>query len=133
MQIAVNGTQKKHSLPYKFPYKAMNPMTTKEQTFNSIDDVYDVLEECYDKCVEKGYSRLGEALYKQSLFIVNDALLLNGKMQDTIKSYRYCKNFNCPPYPSLKETPADIIDDFFIIEEEFNLCVKKQQQEKKDA
>lgn len=127
MQIALNGVQKKHSLPNTFPYDAVNPMTTKKQTFSSIDDVYMVLEECYDKCVEKGYSRLGEALYKQSLFIVNDALLLNGKMQDTIKSYRYCKNFNCPPYSSLQETPIDTINSFMIIDDEINQFRQKDQ------
>ena len=126
MQIAVNGTQKKHSLPYEFPYKAMNPMTTKEQTFNSIDDVYDVLEECYHKCVEKGYSRLGEALYKQSLFIANDVLFIDQKSQDKLKAYRFCKKFNCPPYPSLQETPIDTIDSFNIIDEEIEKFRNKE-------
>ena len=126
MQIAVNGTQKKHSLPYEFPYKAMNPMTTKEQAFNSIDDVYDVLEECYDKCVEKGYSRLGEALYKQSLFIANDVLFIDQKSQDKLKAYRFCKKFNCPPYPSLQETPIDTIDSFNIIDEEIEKFRNKE-------
>ena len=126
MQIAVNGTQKKHSLPYEFPYKAMNPMTTKEQTFNSIDDVYDVLEECYDKCVEKGYSRLGEALYKQSLFIANDVLFIDQKSQDKLKAYRFCKKFNCPPNPSLQETPIDTIDSFNIIDEEIEKFRNKE-------
>ena len=77
MQIALNGLQNKHSLPYEFPYKAINPMTTKEETFNSKEDVYLVLEECYNKCIEKGYSRLGEALYKQSLFIANDIMFID--------------------------------------------------------
>ena len=127
MQIALNGTQKKHSLPYEFPYKAMNPMPTKEQTFESIEDVYNVLEECYDKCIEKGYSRLGEALYKQSLFIVNDVLFLDQKYQDKIKAYKFCKKFNCPPYPSLQETPIDTIDSFNIIDEEIEQFRSKEQ------
>ena len=127
MQIALNGTQKKHSLPYEFPYKAMNPMTTKEQNFESIEDVYNVLEECYDKCIEKGYSRLGEALYKQSLFIVNDVLFLDQKYQDKIKAYKFCKKFNCPPYPSLQETPIDTIESFNIIDEEIEQFRSKEQ------
>ena len=126
MQIAVNGTQKKHSLPYEFPYKAMNPMTTKEQNFESIEDVYSVLEECYDKCIEKGYSRLGEALYKQSLFIANDVLFIDQKSQDKLKAYRFCKKFNCPPYPSLQETPIDTIDSFNIIDEEIEKFRNKE-------
>ena len=127
MQIALNGVQKKHSLPNEFPYDAVNPMTTKKQTFNSIEDVYVTLEECYDKCVEKGYNRLGEALYNQALFIVNDVLLLDGKIQNDIKAYRYCKNFNCPPYPSLQETPIKTIDSFMIIDEEINQFRQKEQ------
>ena len=127
MQIALNGVQKKHSLPNEFPYDAVNPMTTKKQTFNSIEDVYVTLEECYDKCVEKGYNRLGEALYNQALFIVNDVLLLDGKIQNDIKAYRYCKNFNCPPYPSLQETPIKTIDSFMTIDEEINQFRQKDQ------
>ena len=127
MQIALNGVQKKHSLPNEFPYDAVNPMTTKKQTFESIEDVYVTLEECYDKCVEKGYNRLGEALYNQALFIVNDVLLLDGKIQNDIKAYRYCKNFNCPPYPSLQETPIKTIDSFMIIDEEINQFRQKEQ------
>ena len=127
MQIALNGVQKKHSLPNEFPYDAVNPTTTKKQTFNSIEDVYVTLEECYDKCVEKGYNRLGEALYNQALFIVNDVLLLDGKIQNDIKAYRYCKNFNCPPYPSLQETPIKTIDSFMIIDDEINQFRQKDQ------
>tara|TARA_Y100001973_G_scaffold28548_1_gene42977 strand:+ start:335 stop:697 length:363 start_codon:yes stop_codon:yes gene_type:complete len=119
--------QKKHSLPYKFPYKAMNPMTTKEQTFESQEDVYLVLEQCYDKCIEKGYNRLGEALYKQSLFIANDVMFLDSKCQDKIKSYKFCKKFNCPPYPSLQETPIDVIDSFNIIDEEIEQFTHKEK------
>ena len=127
MQIALNGVQKKHGLPNEFPYDAVNPMTTKIQTFESIEDVYVTLEECYDKCVEKGYNRLGEALYNQALFMVNDVLLLDGKIQNDIKAYRYCKNFNCPPYPSLQETPIKTIDSFMIIDEEINQFRQKEQ------
>ena len=118
MQISLNGLQSKHSLPNEFPYDAINPMSAQTETFNSIDDVYKVLIECYDKCIDKGFDRLGEALYNQSLFIVNDNLLLNGKMQNYIKQYRFCKNFNCPPYPSLQDTPIKTIDSFMVIDQE---------------
>ena len=119
--------QKKHSLPYNFPYKAMNPMTTKEQTFESQEDVYLVLEQCYDKCIEKGYNRLGEALYKQSLFIANDVMFLDSKCQDKIKSYKFCKKFNCPPYPSLQDTPVETIDIFNIIDQEIEQFSSKEK------
>ena len=79
MQISLNGLQTKHSLPNEFPYDAINPMSAQTETFNSIDDVYKVLIECYDKCIDKGFDRLGEALYNQSLYIVNDNLLFSKK------------------------------------------------------
>ena len=116
MQISLNGLQKSHSLPSEFPYEAINPLSAQTETFNNIEDVYKTLEECYDKCVEKGFDRLGESLYQQMLFIVNDDLMLDPKSQDLIKQYQFCKKFNTPPYPSLQETPIKIMDDFNIID-----------------
>ena len=117
-------------MPNTFPYDAVNPMTTKQKTFNSIDDVYEVLIECYDKCIEKGYSRLGEALHQQALFIVNEELMLDQDIQLTIKKHQFCKQFNCPPYPSMIETPANVIDDFMIIEQEMNNFANKDKNGK---
>ena len=105
-------------MPNTFPYEAMNPMTVKMQKFESLEDVYEVLLNCYDKCIKKGFTRLGEALKNQAVFIVNDELLIDQDMQLTIKKHQFCKQFNCPPYPSLNETPASIVDDFMIIEQE---------------
>ena len=118
MQIALNGLQKSHGHPSEFPYEALNPISARKETFNSLEDVNEVLVECYDNCIDKGYKRLGEALYNQSLFIVNDFLLLDNKMQYYIKQYRFCKNFNCPPYPSLQDTPIKTIDSFMVIDQE---------------
>ena len=115
-------------MPNTFPYDAVNPMTTKQKTFNSIDDVYEVLIECYDKCIEKGYSRLGEALHQQALFIVNEELMLDQDIQLTIKKHQFCKQFNCPPYPSMIETPANVIDDFIVIEQEMGDFSTKEKK-----
>ena len=52
--------------------------------FNDIDDVYTELISLYDKSKEKGFE-LGEALYTQSAFFVDYAILLNHKMQDLIQ------------------------------------------------
>ena len=118
-------------MPNTFPYDAMNPMTAKHKTFDSIDDVYEVLIECYDKCKEKGFDKLGKALFEQALFYVNIDKLIDQDCQLRIKEHLFCKQFNCPPYPSLKETPHILIEQFSSIEEEFNLCVKNKQEEKK--
>ena len=118
IHISANGLQGKHTLPDEFPYKAMNPMSVKEQTFNSIEDIHEVLIECYDKCVSKVVSEIGKALYQQSLFICNDTLLLDNDSHKLIKKYQFCKSFNCPPYPSLQDTPANIMESFMIIDKE---------------
>ena len=94
--------------------------------------MHDEIIRLYDGAEDKGFN-VGEAIYTQSFFFADQGLLLDEDCQNRIKEYSFCKQFSCPPYPSLKETPADIIDDFFIIEEEYNHCVAKQQQEKKDA
>ena len=86
----------------------------------------------YDEAKEKGYN-VGNALFKQIFFFADPNLLIDNSMQDRIKEFQFCKTFSCPPYPSLQETPADIVDDFFIIEEEFNNCIEQERQEKKNA
>ena len=118
MQIALNGLQRSHGHPSEFPYEALNPISARKETFNSLEDVNEVLVECYNNCIDKGYKRLGEALYNQSLFIVNDVLLIDKKMQSTIRQYKFCKDFNCPPYPSYKDIPAELIEDLTIIDNE---------------
>ena len=85
-----------------------------------------------DIAERKGYN-LGEVLYSQLFFFADPDLLVDSKMQNRIKEYNYCKTFNCSAYPSLYETPADIVDDFLVIEEEYNNCMKKQQEENKNA
>ena len=76
--------------------------------------------QCYTECINKGYERLGEALYEQSLMFVNSDILIDDEHQIIIKEHQFCKEFNCPPYPSLVETPAKVIDDFMTIEQEIN-------------
>ena len=115
-----------------FPYVALCPSTRKKAEFGSILDVYDEIVRLYEEAETKGFN-VGEAIYTQLFFFSDHELLLNSNMQNRIKEFRFCKAFSCPPHPSLQETPANIIDDFFIIEEEYNHCVAKQQQEKKDA
>ena len=99
---------------------AINPCSGEEQEFRNLDDVYDVIEDCYIECKQKGFDRVGEALYEQALMFVNIDKIVDDNHQLRIKEYRFCKNFNCPPYPSLNETPAKTIDEFLIIEEEIN-------------
>ena len=74
---------------------------------------------------------MGEALYTQASFFADYSLLVDVKSQNRIKEYQFCKKFSCPPYPSLQSTPANIIDDFMIIDEEYTHCMDNSQKEKK--
>ena len=115
-----------------FPYVAECPSNRIKAEFGSITDVYDEIIRLYEEADSKGFN-VGEAIYTQSFFFADHELLLDSNMQNRIKEFQFCKAFSCPPYPSFHETPANIIDDFFVIEEEYNHCIKKQQEEKQDA
>ena len=130
--ISFNGLQEGAFTGVPFPYVALCPSTRRKSEFGSILDVYDEIIRLYEEAESKGY-KVGEAIYTQSFFFADHELLTDSNMQNRIKEFQFCKTFSCPPYPNLQETPADIIDDFFIIEEEYNHCIKKQQQEKQDA
>ncbi|MAH51005.1 hypothetical protein CMI37_34635 [Candidatus Pacearchaeota archaeon] len=94
--------------------------------------MYDEIIRLYEEAESKGFN-VGEAIYTQSFFFADHGLLIDEDCQDRITEYKFCKQFNCPPYPSLKETPPNIIDDFLIIEEEVNNCMAKKQREKSNA
>ena len=115
-----------------FPYVALCPSTRKKAEFGSILDIYGEIIRLYEEADTKGFN-VGEAIYTQSFFFADHELLLDSSMQDRIKEYQFCKQFSCPPYPSLQETPPNIIDDFTIIEQEINHCMNKKQQEKSNA
>lgn len=90
-------------------------------------DVYRELMLIFDKSTEK----IGSSLYHYSGFFVDVGRLADSKSQQRIKEYNFCKSFNCPPYPSLKQTPAEVVDDFLIIEQEVLEYQKQLQEEKK--
>ena len=127
MHIALNGLTQSHPNLDSFPYEATDPLSNKKVMFNEIEDVYKLLVECYDQCNKEGFKSMGNALYEYSRFFVNDKMIVDEKIQNTIKSYRYCKKFNCPPFPSLNETPVDIIDSFMIIDDEITQHQSRKQ------
>ena len=97
-----------------------------------ITDVYDEIIRLSNEAEQKGFN-VGEAIYSQSFFFADHSLLLDEDCQSRITEYNFCKHFSCPPYPSLNETPCNIIDDFLIIEQEYNYCVAKQRRDKSNA
>tara|TARA_R110002167_G_scaffold88203_2_gene237975 strand:+ start:4149 stop:4565 length:417 start_codon:yes stop_codon:yes gene_type:complete len=130
--ISFNGLQKGAFSGVSFPYVALCPSTRKKSLFVGITDVYEEIIRLSNEAEQKGFN-VGEAIYTQSFFFADHKLLLASNMQNRIKEFKFCKTFSCPPYPNLQETPANIIDDFFIIEEELNHCMNKQQKDKQNA
>tara|TARA_R100001594_G_scaffold8569_1_gene21935 strand:+ start:334 stop:708 length:375 start_codon:yes stop_codon:yes gene_type:complete len=110
---------------FRFPYKALSPVTGKRKMFNSMEDVYEELEACYDEIMEKNISAIGDTLYTEHFYFCNTHKLLDQNVQQRIKEYSYCKTFSCPPFPSLQETPAKVIDEFMLIEKELNYLKSK--------
>ena len=104
----------------------MSPSLRQRIKFDSLDDVYDEIERLYDEAKDKGFD-LGESLYTQVPFFTDIYLLVQQKYQDRIKEYNFCKTFSCPPSQSLDKTPAHIIDDFIILDQEFNNYSNKEK------
>ena len=94
--------------------------------------MHDEIIRLYDEAETKGFN-VGEAIYTQSFFFADHNLLIDEDCQDRITEYKFCKQFNCPPYPSLIDTPSNIVDDFLIIEEEVNNYTSKKQGESPNA
>ena len=115
-----------------FPYVALHPSTGKKAEYRSLRDVYDEIIRLYDKAEKEGFN-VGEALYKQSFFFVDHALLVDESCQDKIKEYIFCKTFSCPPKPSLQEVDPVMMDEFLIIEEEYTFCREKIRKESINA
>lgn len=80
--------------------------------------------DCYDEANKGGFD-IGESLYNQLFFFADPEDFHDSDCQNLIKKYVYCTDFNCPPYPSLQETPADIVDNFILIKN----TIKKASKE----
>ena len=130
--ISYNGLQRGAYSGFLFPYIASYPSKGRKAEYGSILEVHDEITRLYEM-LESKKLELGANLYEYSFHFVDHALLVDSKMQNRIKEYQFCKQFSCPPYPSLNETPANIIEEFSVIEQEINACVNKEQQEKKNA
>lgn len=95
--------------------------------FETKRDVEWELNKCFDECVEKRIENIGEALYYQHFFFCNTFELIDSDFQQRIKEYNFSKAFSVPPYPTIQETPANVFEEFMLIEHE----VKKYHSIKK--
>ena len=96
---------------------ALSPTKKKDIEYKSIEDVNNELIRCFNNC-KNGDFKIGNALFTQSKFFVNTDLLVDRNCQNLIKKFNYSKLTHTPPYPSIKDTPVDFIDDMQIINEE---------------
>ena len=80
--------------------------------------------DCYNEAKEKGFD-IGEALYNQLFFFADPSMMYDKECQNLIKKYIFCDTFNCPPYPSLEETPAELVDNFLLIKQEIAKASKE--------
>ena len=111
---------------FDYPYKALSPVTNTTKTFKNIDDVYGELLNCYQELEDKKIKNVSETIYIEHFFFCNTSELLDKKVQQRIKEYNYCKAFNTAPYRSLKDTPAEVVDDFMEIEYIMNNIYKEK-------
>ena len=111
-----------------FPYRALSVANNTRKMYGSIEDVYGEIIELYNISNEHNFD-IGESLFTQCAFFANYEMLLEPKYQQRIKEYSFCKTFSTPAYPSMQETPATLIEDFMIIEEEMNKCVAKEKKD----
>lgn len=95
--------------------------------FKSREDVHKELEMCYDELIQTETNNIGETLYEEHFFFCNTSELLDKNCQKRIKEYNFCKSFNTGPYPSLQETPANIVEEFLTIETEFKKIKPKEK------
>mgnify|MGYP003114330355 CR=1 FL=1 len=133
MWISYSGLKEGAYSGVEFPYKALSPSIGKKKIYKNLKEVYKEIVALYENLESKG-AELGSNLFKYTAHFVDHGLLVNHKMQNRIKEYQFCKEFNCPPYPSLKDTPEKVMTELSIISKEFNSCIKEEQQkDKKDA
>lgn len=118
--MSIKGLKNEGYNGFDYPYQALCPVTGKYKTFNSIEDVYEELLLCNQELEDKKVINVSETLYIEHFMFCNTEQLIDKKIQTRIKEYNFCKSFNCPPYPSLKETPAKVIDEFLEIENIMN-------------
>jgi len=92
----------------KFPYMAKSLSKKKNVQFDGIEDVYAELIALYDEAIE-AQAPIGHSLYIQHFYFTSDTSQYHLRTQSTIKGMRFCDQTGTPPFPSLKDTPADYI------------------------
>ena len=128
MWISHEGLKNTACSGLSFPYEAKCPSNGKKRVFEGIEEVYTEIINIYEATENQGMD-IGQALYSSCAFFADYEFLVHSDIQNRIKEYNYCKTFSVPPYPSMQETPANLIEDFMTIEDECNKIRDKRNKE----
>ena len=110
--ISANGIKE---TPFVFPYEAQNPISGQIQTFKSVEDVEQVIDEIL---LEDTKVSAGQNLYFLTPLFCDQRYFVDSESQDFIRQYNFCKTFNTPLANTLDEIPAKIVEAFDTIEKE---------------
>ena len=113
-----------------YPYTAIS-LTEKNTkiTFNSFDCVKEEMVRLVNKTEKESNACIGQVLYMSIPFFANLSSFLSQSSQLLIKKFQYCKLTNTPPYQTLDQTPATIVDNFMVIDSEINSINKELREE----
>jgi len=103
--------------PFRFPYVAQSPTTNKMVEFNSIEDVWNEIENRIDETRGSKFTE-GNEIWSTLLLYANPNYLVDDESVFLIEDYNMCKRFNIPIASNLEDADADRIIGFKIIEEE---------------
>ena len=118
MWISANGLKE---TPFVFPYEAQNPISGQVQTFKSVEDVEEVIDEIL---LEDTKISAGQNLYFLTPLFCDQRFFIDSESQDLIRQYNFCKTYNTPLAKTFDEIPARLIEAFEIIEQELHNVTK---------
>ena len=116
--ISANGLKE---TPFVFPYEAQNPISGQVQTFKSVEDVEEVIDEIL---LEDTKISAGQNLYFLTPLFCDQRFFIDSESQDLIRQYNFCKTYNTPLAKTFDEIPARLIEAFEIIEQELHNVTK---------
>ena len=108
---------------YSLPYTANHPVTNEKILIQSKKDIEKTLLEAKNY-IESENAELGYSLWRYLPYFVNDSDILDIECQDSIRKYEYSRMTGTPPYPSIADTPDDLIEAFFTIKNELESVSK---------
>ena len=114
---------------FLFPYIGETPITRQRKEFNSVDDIYEEVQEVSNASDET--RTMGQEMWYLVPIFANPKYLLNDELFNLINEYHYITDYNIPLGKTLDETDAHKLEYFTIIKNEMGVALKHKQE--KDA